>query len=369
MSKTDKVSMTKYALMVVDSMNIGDAVQAIAARQFLPRVDFLVERDDFGKMSELDLPKNSKLKMIMNGWYIDDGAVFPPPRIDGFEPLLISMHVNDIYANNYTAKAFLTDESKKFFQDFAPLGARDTHTEKFLTDNGVDAYFSGCLTLTLTRENSLTQQDHILAVNVSDAVYEALCQRTKRPVIRMDVDATQNLSNEEMLAMGEYYLVLYQTAHLVVTTRLHATLPTLAMGGNVLFIEETNAVNKDFKTRFSGLHTLVNHLSATEFINDKQSEKYDLERPVKSDLGHNELRNNLIKRSEEYIGQKMTKGFLYGKTFEQLTTSKEFISAITKIAGESSLFYKAEHGWNVDRIGIKPLLRSLIKKMLKKKTW
>lgn len=359
----------KYALMVVDSMNIGDAIQAIAARQFLPRVDYLIERDDLAMLNDVKLGSDDELKMIMNGWYIDDGALFPPPAIAQFKPLLISMHVNDIYANNYTAKAFLTDQARAFFKQFGPVGARDTHTAKFLNDNGVESYFSGCLTLTLTEETSLPKRDHILAVNISDAVYESLRSRTNRPIIRMDVDATQNLNNEEMLTLGEYYLMLYQTAHLVVTTRLHAILPTLAMNGNVLFIEESNAVNKDFKTRFAGLHTLVTSLKAQDFIEDKKGELYDVNRPFKLENGGNELREALIKRCEDYIGQPMRRGFLYGKTLEELVTSQHFVSAMTKLANESSLFYRAEHGWNVNRIGVKPLIKSLIKKVINKRDW
>lgn len=363
-------SQVAYALMVVDSMNIGDAIQAIAARQFLPRVDYYIERDDLSMLQNIHLGPGVALKMIMNGWYIDDGALFPPPMLEGFEPLLISMHANSHYANNYTEKVFLTEESRAFFKTFGPVGARDTHTEAFFRRNGINSYFSGCLTLTLTPEELLTRRDHILAVNVSDAVYKSLQQRTDRPIIRMDVDATQNLTNREMLAMGEYYLTLYQTAHLVVTTRLHATLPTVALGGRVLFIEETNLVNKDFAQRFAGLHTLVHHMTVDEFVNDDGS-RYDLERPVGGgvDREYLELRRALIRRCEEYIGVPMRKGFLYGKTLDNLVSSDDFIGAVTRMADESAEFYKAAHGWNVLGISTGSMVRSLAKRILNRKTW
>lgn len=361
---------TKYALMVVDSMNIGDAIQAIAARQFLPSVDYYVERDNLGAIDRINLDSSDTLKMIMNGWYIDDGAVFPPPSRPQFSPLLISMHVNDLYANNYTEKAFLKRESKDFFNKFGPVGARDIYSEQFFKKNGMDSYFSGCLTLTLRKEAGLKQRDHILAVNVSDAVYEAIRLRTDRPVIRMDVDVTQNLKNEEMLAIGEYYLAMYQTAHLVITTRLHATLPTLALGGKVLFIEESNAVNKDFEKRFAGLHTLVSHMKASTFVEDTEGKEFSLDNPPSvSDMSHMELREGLIRRCEDYTGYVTEGGFLCGKTLDELIMSTDFISAMTKISGESALFYKTVHGWNVDGVSVNALARSIVKKILNKKTW
>ncbi len=44
-------------------INIGDYVQSLAAKQFLPRVDEYVERD------ELNSLKGEEIKIIMNGWY------------------------------------------------------------------------------------------------------------------------------------------------------------------------------------------------------------------------------------------------------------------------------------------------------------
>jgi hypothetical protein len=46
----------------VDEVNIGDYVQSLAAKQFLPKVDTLIERD-----STADY-QGDRVRVIMNGW-------------------------------------------------------------------------------------------------------------------------------------------------------------------------------------------------------------------------------------------------------------------------------------------------------------
>ena len=67
----------KYGLMVVstgvdEKINIGDYIQALAAKQFLPSTDVFLER-------ETDLKKydGEEIKMIMNGWYMNHPRTGP----------------------------------------------------------------------------------------------------------------------------------------------------------------------------------------------------------------------------------------------------------------------------------------------------
>jgi len=56
--------MVKYGLLTYRTENIGDEIQSIAARQFLPRVDIYVERDSLN-----NVVSDEKIKLIMNGWF------------------------------------------------------------------------------------------------------------------------------------------------------------------------------------------------------------------------------------------------------------------------------------------------------------
>ena len=52
---------TKYALFSYNSDNIGDEIQSIAARRFLPRVDYYINRDN---INGAKFSKNEKIKII-----------------------------------------------------------------------------------------------------------------------------------------------------------------------------------------------------------------------------------------------------------------------------------------------------------------
>ena len=89
-------NMEKFALMVYDyggsevykpgSVNIGEYVQSLAAKQFIPHVDQFIDRDSIKYYC------GSSVKMIMNGWWTGlDGIEELSPQIN---PLFISYHID-----------------------------------------------------------------------------------------------------------------------------------------------------------------------------------------------------------------------------------------------------------------------------------
>ena len=78
----------RFALLSYATNNLGDEIQSVAARQFLPSVDLLVERDSWTPSSPNPV---GPYKLIMNGWFTHSPEKWPPP---GFlQPLLTSMHM------------------------------------------------------------------------------------------------------------------------------------------------------------------------------------------------------------------------------------------------------------------------------------
>lgn len=124
--------------------NIGDYVQSIAARQYLDHVDEYIEQEEASNYyPEDEVPA----KMIMNGWFQWRAENWPPsPYI---KPLLVSMHISPL-----KTRQLLTDAGKEFLRKNGPVGCRDLHTKQILEENGIPAYFSGCLTLTLGKNYS-----------------------------------------------------------------------------------------------------------------------------------------------------------------------------------------------------------------------
>ena len=147
-----------YGLLKYSSINIGDEIQSIAALRFLPSIDKLVHRESISKYRA-----DKKTKLIMNAWWMWRPNFFPPSK--DIEPLLISMYINTDIRNK-----FLQDKTKKYLIENGPVGCRDKFTAEYLNNNGIPAYFSGCLTLTLQRNPKLKRKDYILTVDLPEII-------------------------------------------------------------------------------------------------------------------------------------------------------------------------------------------------------
>ena len=316
----------KFALFEYDTENIGDEVQSIAARRFLPQVDYYVNRD---KLNEFKASEPAKI--IMNGWYSRNPKSWPPRKDSNLDPLFVSMHVS--LKDEAVVKAFLSPKSVELLRASGPVGARDETTKQFFDDNDIPAYFSGCVTLTLQRDPDIKKQDFILAVDAPKKVVDAIKQRTKRPVIELSVYHFPYLSREDRFFVAEYILGLYQSAAAVVTTRLHAMLPSLAFETPVLLIKDSK---KYEPKRYTGLAELVRSATEKEFI--ASPEVFDIDSPTANPPAYKKIRENLIKTCSKFTG------FNNAKTYRTVQLDNNmfdlrFIRAFT--FGWSSTFPKA----------------------------
>lgn len=193
--------------------NLGDDVQTIAQMDLFPRgTEFsFVERDS------LRAHKGGG-KLILNGWWSHNPAMaWPPP--DDVDALPVSMHI--------TPKArhvFGSPDSIEWFKRNGPIGARDLETLEWLRSIGVDAYWSGCLTLTLKRP-SVGHGSEVLLVDLKGEHRSEL-----DGMGGIDVTHTSKKGYPQRLHDARKLLWRYASAKLVVTSRLHVALPCAAMG-------------------------------------------------------------------------------------------------------------------------------------------
>ncbi len=139
-------SKLNYALMKYLSSNIGEEIQSIAARRFLPSVNVYVYRECLNSFR----PKSEqKFKLILNGWWMHHPKCFPPSEY--IDPLLVSMHfdrtIRSVIAGNRS--------SVNYLREHGPVGCRDKDTMSFLLEHDIPAYYSGCMTLTLTENRHI----------------------------------------------------------------------------------------------------------------------------------------------------------------------------------------------------------------------
>lgn len=174
------------------------------------------------------------------------------------------------------------------------------------------------MTLILQKEPSIKKQNFILAVDFPAEVITKLKQEADCPVIEFSASLMHDVrSVEARIRLAEYILVLFQSARCVVTTRLHATLPCLALETPVL-----NIVISHESERFTGLRELAHHMTVEAFLT---SNEYDVNHPPANPIDYIPIREALIEKCRDFTGYDSPGGFLQGETVEELFMSRAFI--------------------------------------------
>src|SRR5688572_24636100 len=123
----------KYGLLTYEEnkkfFNVGDNVQSLAAKQYLPKVDEFINRETLADY------KGGKTKLIMNGWFTHNIHNWVPT--DDIEPLFVSFHIN-----NTAAPHMLNEKGIAYLKKHEPIGCRDQFSADTLKAKGIDAYFS-----------------------------------------------------------------------------------------------------------------------------------------------------------------------------------------------------------------------------------
>lgn len=276
---SDKSGLLVYR-EVANTFNVGDYIQSLAAQGFVGSNNVLINREEASKYND------DEIKLIMNGWFTHTKSNdwIPSNKIS---PLFISFHLNSSALNT-----ILNSTGKVYLKKHQPIGCRDQYTAKILNENGIEAYFSGCLTLTLDRYK-VSGVDR-KGIYIVDPLYNYpnfnYLKNYPRGVFRYLANGNifrlnkikkhmSGIFSEELLAHAEYVnqvisgkgmtheqkfeiadslLRKYSTAKLVITSRIHCALPCLAMGTPVIYINGFD----DFADtcRFDGILDLFNRI-------------------------------------------------------------------------------------------------------------
>ena len=319
----------KFGLLVYwDKVrNIGDYIQSIAVRPFLPKVDSLLNRETLSEFSD-DIHK-----LILNGWYVHNPLNWPPSS--SINPLIVSFHISP-----KTKGLLLSDKAIEYYKLHEPIGCRDHDTLELLKTKNVDAYFSGCMTLTLDK-NLYIDENYKDEIIFSDVLYNMARYNpniTVKTLIRsilrtpkviyqawekkqlinklftkdirkkakyiIQERSLKKYSHEERFDVATDFLKQLANAKLVVTSRLHTALPCLAFGTPVIFIDGQLSSKFDSSRLNSYTESMLNTLGIEEI---KQKSTEELHKIVKEYAQCNpnvylKYRKDLIKRVNEFIG-------------------------------------------------------------------
>ena len=297
----------EYGLMKYSyTINMGNEIQSIAARRFLPKIDYYIEHEQLNLFQSPE-----KVKMIMNGWYFDCIKSWPPS--DSIDPLLISMHFN--LSRKDTGKILTSQKSKDFLSSYGPVGCRDYPTLKLLNKLDIDAYYSGCLTLTLERKKTKTDEGYIVVNSFeSKKTIDFLKTKTDLPIYDIKQVAIPSLNKKylkrmptsykltsfydynEKFFLAENLLRIYEHAHCVITDRVHCAFPCLAFKTPVLFFNSA----KYEPERFEGIGELILESNFEEYKNNY--DLFNVENPPKNSKNYLKIREDLIKKTKSFTG-------------------------------------------------------------------
>lgn len=311
----------KYKLLacsLYESLNIGDYIQALAVRQFLPTMDGFIERE---RLDEYD---GEEVGVIMNGWFMHEQIHWPPsPKI---RPLFVGFHVNILAENGIYSPEGIT-----YLKKHEPIGCRDKYTMENLLKHGINAYFSGCITLSLGMKYAWKgKREGIYFVDTkigypSLRIFPILFMRSLchiKSILKIYKNTKHDCSsihhwanttffyftysklfeqeclteatyihheseeyhkeykkNIGYLSFAETLIKRYAKAEMVVTSRIHCALPCLGLDTPVLFVDDK--ASPDYhRCRFDGLIELFNVVEYSEGMLDASKLSYDNKRKI-----------------------------------------------------------------------------------------
>ena len=270
------------------SRNIGDYIQTKAVVDILNKQNIkILERE---KLKNYNGPP---IKTIINGWFMENPKNWPPNN--NINPLFISFHINPSIV-----KTFINHQSLEYFKKHEPIGCRDYYTRDLLVTNGINAYFSSCVTLGIEREKYLKRQTPggVIVIGAFDRLkpyldyksplkfllslikypfrilnYKIKLQKFNRHLYKQKFEIksysqiTKNSinSHSEGIALAEEMLNKIAESDIIITSRIHAALPALAMGLKVIFIDE-GLDHTNHKMRLSGLKNYFKTVDFKDFF-------------------------------------------------------------------------------------------------------
>ncbi len=219
--------------------NLGDCMQTLGVENIYFKAGIhtlsFVNRDDIKDFS------GEPVHLVMQSWFGDYAGVFPLPWSDKITPIFIGFHLNTV---NNTRGHFVREKIYEKMKPYEPIGCRDRSTRDFLISLGIDAYFSGCMTLTFDKREKEPENGKIFLVDPDKKVLKRLPQEILNQC-DMSISHFYYWSEYPVSEKGAKAFELYARdvlnrykteAKLVITSKIHVAMPCVAMGIPVIFI-------------------------------------------------------------------------------------------------------------------------------------
>ena len=229
----------KYAIA-----NVGESIQSVAMQFIYDQCG--IKKQNVIKINQCDVKQYKggetilPLRLPLSKESVDDYLPLDPC----VHPFFISLHLHDDIFDG-------RDDLVEYFKKFEPIGCRDEISCNFFRKRGIKSYIMGCYTLMfLPRKESVkTKHDKVFLVDVSEDLMSQIPSSLKEgAIIKTHATPYQKYpvtpdEDDRLERLAKGYLDEYKEARLVITSRLHAAAPCVAMGIPVILASD----NADFR--------------------------------------------------------------------------------------------------------------------------
>lgn len=222
----------KLGILMGNTENLGDAVISLATNNIVSG-KCILDRDT-GKHLNACLDWRSH-RVLVTGWLTHNPDNWP---IRMHEAKFTSIHVSKTLRNEIkSSEIFFNRMTIQKMKESGPIGCRDSSTLELVRDSGLEGDFSGCVTMTL-RAKEVRLKPRIALVDTPPEIAKFFESLKHYDVIEISHGVSSTIKWTDKLNQAQQLLELYETCEFVISTRLHAVIPALALGAKSCLIIE-----------------------------------------------------------------------------------------------------------------------------------
>lgn len=234
-------------------INLGDNMQTFAIENLYRKMNIKDSEIVRIYYNEIGTYKGEYIILPMNmfGSKKCNNDIFPT------SPYIIPLFIGF----NYSSSKCI--DYSNYFKKYEPIGCRDEYTLNIMREAGIEAYFSGCMTITLPVRKKCPSKNKIFMVDTPTSLEKYIPNELKDNIeyITHEIEVDEPiLSDEKVKKINDYARKLMERykneATLVVTSRLHCAAPCLAMGIPVIIVKENIDINLSWIDKFVKIYSL-----------------------------------------------------------------------------------------------------------------
>ncbi|WP_455714249.1 polysaccharide pyruvyl transferase family protein [Anaerosporobacter sp.] len=282
----------------VTRLNIGDPIQTLAMKYLYQEMGIKGDLVEISRYHAKDYQGDNVILpfQCFNRIYNQFGHPYGTlPVSEAIHPIFFSFHLHS---------RALDHDIIQQFKKYQPIGCRDEETKLNMERNGIEAYLTGCVTALLPKRINVPKRKKVFFIDVPNSLKPHIPAELLQEAEFLEHHIVfERLSDDPIMTEDEYnefYRIAKERlkryadeATLIVTSRLHAASPCMAMGIPVIMVSD------NWDGRFSWLEKYLPLYLPSDFhkINwNPQPVEYEEEKKVIINLLKNALLQNKVER-------------------------------------------------------------------------